>query len=82
LNPAPAQPIDMKALAELDYFVPNESEAEAISGHARAQRSTTPAKCAGKLLASGIRRVIITLGANGSLVAGDEGMEHVPAFKV
>src|SRR5271165_3653055 len=32
LNPAPAQPIDLKAVAELDYFVPNESEAETISG--------------------------------------------------
>src|SRR5260370_31069059 len=39
-------------------------------------------RCAGKLLASGIRRVIITLGANGSLLAGSEGMEHVPAFSV
>jgi len=26
--------------------------------------------------------VIITLGANGSLLAGRDGMEHVPAFKV
>ncbi len=39
-------------------------------------------RCAGKLLASGIRRVIITLGANGSLLAGSEGMDHVPAFNV
>src|SRR6202050_725080 len=31
VNPAPAQPIDMKAVAELDYFIPNESEAFAIS---------------------------------------------------
>jgi ribokinase len=81
LNPAPAQPVDMKALADLDYFVPNESEAEAIS--CMPVKTVDDArKCAGKLLASGIRRVIITLGANGSLVAGDEGMEHVPAFKV
>jgi ribokinase len=81
LNPAPAQPIDMKALAELDYFVPNESEAEAISG--MPVKTVEDARnCAGKLLASGIRRVIVTLGANGSLVAGHEGMEHVTAFKV
>src|SRR5246500_5114 len=26
LNPAPGQPIDVKAVADLDYFVPNESE--------------------------------------------------------
>src|SRR5229473_7381017 len=32
LNPAPGQPVEMRALADLDYFVPNESEAETISG--------------------------------------------------
>ncbi|MGO9125769.1 MAG: ribokinase [Terriglobales bacterium] len=81
LNPAPAQPIDVKAVAGLDYFVPNESEAEAITG--MPVRNLEDAKsCAEKLLSSGIRRVIITLGANGSLLAGREGMEHVPAFSV
>src|SRR5215813_12021550 len=32
VNPAPAQPIDVKQLSNLDYFVPNESEAETITG--------------------------------------------------
>jgi ribokinase len=81
LNPAPAQPIDLAAIADLDYFVPNEHEAEAISGSP--VRNLEDAKgCAAKLLASGIRRVIITLGSNGSLLAGNEGMQHVPAFSV
>jgi ribokinase len=34
------------------------------------------------LLDAGIRRVIITLGANGSLLAGSDGMEHMAAFQV
>ncbi len=81
LNPAPGQPIDVKALANLDYFVPNESEAETITG--MPVRNPEDAKaCAQKLLSSGIRRVIVTLGSNGSLLAGSEGMEHMPAFKV
>jgi ribokinase len=81
LNPAPAQPIDVKAIAELDYFVPNESEAETITGSS--VRTVDDAKhCAEKFLDSGVRRVIITLGANGSLLAGKEGAQHVPAFKV
>jgi ribokinase len=81
LNPAPAQPIDLKAVANLDYFVPNESEAESITG--LPVRTVDDAKkCAEKFLSSGVRRVIITLGANGALLAGKEGMEHVPAFKV
>ncbi len=81
LNPAPAQPIDLKAIAGLDYFVPNESEAEAISG--KAVRTVEDARwCADGFLASGIRRVIITLGANGALLAGSEGKTHVPAYAV
>jgi ribokinase len=61
VNPAPGQLIDAKELSNLDYFVPNESEAETISG---------------------LRHVIITLGANGSLFASNDGMEHIPAFPV
>jgi ribokinase len=79
LNPAPAQPIDMQSIADLDYFVPNESEAETITG--LPVRNVDDAKrCAEKLLAGGIRRVLITLGANGSLLAGKDGMQHVPAY--
>ena len=81
LNPAPAQPIDINAIAGLDYFVPNESEAETISGNS--VRTVDDAKnCAQKFLDCGVRRVIVTLGANGALIAGKEAMEHVPAFKV
>jgi ribokinase len=81
LNPAPAQPVDVQAIAGLDYFVPNESEAETITG--RPVDNLDDAKAsAERLLASGIGRVIFTLGSNGSLLAGREGMEHVPAFQV
>ncbi|HXO34077.1 MAG TPA: ribokinase [Candidatus Acidoferrales bacterium] len=81
LNPAPAQPVDMRELTGLDYFVPNESEAETITGIA--VRSLDDARgCAEKLTRDGIRRVIITLGSKGSLLAGRELSEHVSAFPV
>jgi ribokinase len=71
----------MGALAGLDYFVPNESEAESITGIA--VRNIDDARtCANKLVNEGIHRVIITLGAKGSLLAGRESSEHVPAFAV
>lgn len=81
LNPAPGQPVDHKALAGLDYFVPNESEAETITGMS-VRNLDDAKKSAAKLVSEGIGRVIITLGANGSLLAGSDGSEHVPAFPV
>src|SRR5204863_10220472 len=81
LNPAPGQPIDITAVKDLDYFVPNESEAETITGMP-VRNLDDAKKCAAKLLGDGIGRVIITLGANGSLLASRDGMEHLPAFTV
>lgn len=81
VNPAPAQPVDLNALAGLDYFVPNESEAETITG-IPVRNVDDAKKCAEKLLSGGVKKIIITLGANGSLLAGREGMEHIPAFSM
>jgi ribokinase len=81
LNPAPAQPVDMKAISDVDYFVPNESEAETIGG-SPVQDLDGAKCCAETFLAGGIRRVIITLGANGALLASKEGTEHVPGFEM
>jgi ribokinase len=81
LTPAPGQPVEMSALAELDYFVPNESEAEAVSG-VPVKNVADAKKCAEQLMASGIKRVIITLGANGSLLVGSGVSEHVAPFAV
>ena len=77
VNPAPAQPVDMNALAGLDYFVPNESEAETITG--MPVRNVDEAKkCAREWRSA----MLEALGANGSLLASREGMEHIAAFRV
>jgi ribokinase len=81
LNPAPGQAVDMRALVDLDYFIPNESEAETITGLA-VRNIDEARKCGETLVARGIRRAIITLGANGSLLAGAGVSEHVPPFAV
>jgi ribokinase len=81
VNPAPAQPMDLKEVCPADYFIPNETEAEAITG--MPVRSIGDAKeCAEFLLRQGMQRVIITLGERGSLAAGRDRMEIIPAFKV
>jgi ribokinase len=81
LNPAPAQPVDLEALKDLDYFVPNESEAETITGQP-VKNIADAKKCAEKLVAASIRRVIITLGANGSFLAGRDDSQHIRPFAV
>jgi ribokinase len=81
VNPAPAQAVDLNALKDLDYFVPNESEAESITG-LPVKNVEDAKKCAQKFIDGGVRRVIITLGANGSLLASREGSQHIAPFAV
>jgi ribokinase len=81
VNPAPAQPADLAALSAADYFIPNETEAEMITG--LPVHSVEEAKrCASALLEKGFRRVVITLGSRGSLLATAEGAELIPPFPV
>jgi ribokinase len=81
LNPAPAQPLDLEAAGFADYVTPNETEAEALAGVPVGNLEEAMA-CAQRLLDRGLRKVILTLGANGCLVAGPDGMQHVPPFAV
>jgi ribokinase len=76
LNPAPGQALDLARIAAADYVIPNETEAEAMTGTADVREA------ARRLLAGGVRRVIVTLGADGALLAGEDGMRVVPPFAV
>jgi len=81
LNPAPAQPVDLHQVNSVEYFIPNENEAETISGM-RVRNVEDAKACAAYFLERGLLRVIITLGANGALLASRENMELVPAYRV
>jgi ribokinase len=81
LNPAPGQALDLAQVALADYVIPNETEAEALAGMPVHNLDDARAS-AQKLLEAGVRRVIVTLGANGALYAGAGWMTHVPAFAV
>lgn len=81
LSPAPAQPLDMKEVGLVDYLVPNESEAETISG--KPVRNLEEAKsCAAYFLEQGVKRVILTLGEKGCLLGSGNGMDVIPGFEV
>jgi ribokinase len=81
VNPAPAAPVNLAELAGADYFIPNETEAEQLTG-LPVRSDTEAAACAAALLGKGFLRVVITLGARGSLVADAAGCTHVPPFPV
>jgi ribokinase len=82
LNPAPAsRPLPADWYAAIDYLIPNESEAWALSGLPVDSLSTAET-AATRLIAMGAGKVIITLGSQGSLFADGQRFEHFPAAKV
>jgi len=82
LNPAPASlPLPADWFAAIDYLIPNESEASALSG-LPVDSLQSAESAANQLIAMGAGKVIITLGAQGSLFANGKGFEHFPAPKV
>ncbi|MHC8326120.1 ribokinase [Pseudomonas sp. LB1P83] len=82
LNPAPAsRPLPADWYASIDYLIPNESEASALSG-LPVDSLETAETAATRLIALGAGKVIITLGAQGSMFANGTGFEHFPAPKV
>ncbi|MBU6453663.1 MAG: ribokinase [Cyanobacteria bacterium REEB67] len=69
LNPAPAPPsgsLPEALLANIDLLVPNETEAELLTGISPVDEKSIEA-CALKLLAMGPKAVIITLGDRGAV---------------
>ena len=82
LNPAPAsRPLPADWFTAIDYLIPNESEAAALSG-LPVDSLEAAESAASQLIAMGAGKVIITLGAQGSLFANGKGFEHFPAPKV
>jgi ribokinase len=81
VNPAPAQAFDLALLHGVDYFVPNETEAAAITGMPVGTLDEAKT-CARHLVGQGLTRVIITLGERGAVIAHTGGVEHVAPYKV
>lgn len=81
LNPAPAKEIDDELLEYTDLIIPNETEAEVLTGVK--VKNLEDAKKAGKVfLEKGVKFVIITLGENGAALIGEDFCDVIPAYKV
>lgn len=82
LNPAPAKTdIQPELLGLTDLIVPNETEAEIISGIAVTDEASMEANTR-KFRELGVQNLIITVGARGAYYSTVNGAGFVPAFKV
>ncbi|MFC9456932.1 ribokinase [Streptomyces sp. NPDC056637] len=79
LNPSPPAPLPAEVLAACDPLIVNEHEARVVLG---ADVTGGPEDWATALLALGPRSVVITLGAEGALVADGTGAHRVPSVEV
>ncbi|MEU5279539.1 ribokinase [Streptomyces asoensis] len=80
LNPSPPRPLPAEVLAACDPLIVNEHEAAVILGEERS--GAGPEDWARTLLARGPRSVVVTLGAQGALVASAEAVSRVPSVPV
>lgn len=81
LNPAPAPAGRLTFLSEVDILVPNQHEARHLA-ELYGAASATPEEAARLLIAAGARNVVVTLGAEGCLVATSDSIQHVPPYRV
>jgi ribokinase len=76
LNPAPAQTLASTLLAGVAILTPNEHEAEQLTGSAQ------PEHAAARLMESGVKTVIVTIGERGSYLATSRTSTLIPSYTV
>jgi ribokinase len=81
LNPSPVFPFTSEQLSLVDFLVPNEWEAQALTG-LRLRGDHDLPKVAKKLLTMGTKNAVITLGAKGLFFKNKETEIRMRAFKV
>ena len=81
LNPAPASEISNEFYNHIDYFTPNETEAEFYTG-IKITNEQEAKQAAEKLLNLGIKKVIITLGEKGLFYTNGKEETYLKASPV
>jgi len=81
LNPAPASEISKEFYSYIDYFTPNETEAEFYTG-IKITNEKEAKQAADKLINLGIKKIIITLGEKGLFYSDGQEEIHLKANSV
>ena len=81
LNPAPASEITKEFYYNIDYFTPNETEAEFYTG-IKITNEKEAKQAADKLIGLGIKKIIITLGEKGLFYSDRKEEIFLKAYSV
>ena len=81
LNPSPPVPLSSKTLSSVDFIVPNEMEAQLLTG-IKWRENKDIHKIAKRLFEMGPKNVVITLGSKGLLFKNQDEEIRMKAFKV
>jgi ribokinase len=76
LNPAPAQPLTAQLLSRVDYLVPNQIELALLTNDLTLEAG------AQRLLAWGVKHIVVTLGGDGAAVYDDGQAYRLKAHHV
>lgn len=79
LNPAPAQKLPKSLLSKVDVLIPNEIEAEMLTGIRLEEGIKTVGE---NLFSHGVGTVIITLGEKGCYIIDNQSSRQIPAPQV
>ena len=79
LNPAPFQPVSDKLLSKVDLLTTNETEAYLLTGQKITDKESAE-YAADYLHQKGVKKIIITMGAKGSLLSDHSTKTWIPCF--
>ena len=81
LNPSPSIPLPDELLSRVDFLVPNELEAQSLTG-IKMKRDPDLPRIAKRLLSRGVKNVVITLGPKGLFFKNAAEESRIKAFHV
>lgn len=81
LNSAPYSPVPEELFQYVDLFIPNEIELGAFSGIEVSDLDTAKEACLA-MVAKGVKKIIVTLGAKGSMIYDGKEFMQIPAEAV
>lgn len=81
LNPAPAKELSDEIIENVDYLIPNETELELLSGmEIKGEEDVVAASRI--LMEKGVKKLVVTLGSEGSMYIDENVTKKVKAYTV